>query len=291
MVDINAELVRKLINAQFAKWSDLPIKPVEKSGHDNRTFHLGDRMTVRMPSEAHYAPQVDKELHWLPKLRPHLTLPISTPLEKGEPTLDYPYPWSINEWIEGETVHYDRVNDLNRFANDLAKFLLELQAIDTSGGPVAGKHNFYRGGLLSVYDKETQTALEMLKTELPTDKLKEIWSIALESKWQKDSVWVHGDIAPGNLLVKDGKLCAVIDFGVLGIGDPSCDYAIAWTFFDQENRTTFYHSLGCDKGTWNRARGWALWKALITYKDKDQAIAVHAKRTIDAILEEYSLSK
>ncbi|GGH23554.1 aminoglycoside phosphotransferase family protein [Paenibacillus segetis] len=290
MVEINKELVQQLIDQQFPQWSGLLISPVEKSGHDNRTFHLGDKRTVRLPSGPEYAPQVVKELAWLPKLQPFLSLPISTPLAKGESTKDYPFPWSINLWIEGDTVNYNRVTDLNQLAVDLAALLKELQSIDTSGGPVAGEHNFYRGGLLSVYHHETQTALEELKSELPTDKINDIWSLALESKWQSTPVWVHGDIAPGNLLVKNGKLCGVIDFGILGMGDPACDYAMAWTFFDQDSRRTFYNSLGCDEDTWNRARGWALWKALITYNDTDCEIATSAKKTIGAILEECKLT-
>ena len=284
MIEINKELVQKLIKDQFPNWDCLSIYPVEKSGHDNRTFHLGDNMTVRLPSGENYVSQVEKELFWLPKLKKYLSLPISTPLVKGEPTEEYPFPWSINQWIEGDAANYDNVTDLNQFAVDLAKFLKELQAIDASNGPVAGNHNFYRGGDLSVYHEETQTALKNLKSQLQTDKLNDIWSIALASKWTEENVWVHGDVAPGNLLVKNGRLCGVIDFGILGVGDPSCDYAMAWTFFDKESRRTFFKELGCDKDTWNRARGWALWKALITYSDKD--MGENAKHTIDVITEE-----
>lgn len=289
MIEINKELVQKLISNQFSEWSDLAICPVEKSGHDNRTFHLGDQMSVRLPSGEDYTAQVEKELFWLPKLKPFLSLPISTPLAKGEPGIDYPFPWSINLWIEGDTLSKDNTKDLDQLAVDLAGFLKELQAIDTSGGPGAGSHNFYRGGLLSIYHEETQTALRNLKSELQVDKLNDIWLLALESKWTKKDVWVHGDIAPGNLLVKNGKLCAVIDFGILGVGDPACDYAMAWTFFDKESGKTFFEALACDQDTWNRARGWALWKALITYDkcDKNSPMAIEARKTIDVILEDY----
>ncbi|MGZ9584321.1 aminoglycoside phosphotransferase family protein [Paenibacillus marinisediminis] len=288
MIEINTELVKTLIQKQFPEWMHLPIRPVEKSGHDNRTFHLGDHMTVRLPSGEGYAPQVEKELYWLPKLKPLLSLPISTPLAKGEPTELYPYPWSINQWIKGETVNHANAKNLNQFAADLARFLKELQSIDASDGPIAGAHNFYRGGDLSIYHDQMQAALEHLQALLPTDRLNDIWSTAMKSKWTKRNVWVHGDVAPGNLLVQDGNLCAVIDFGILGVGDPACDYVMAWTFFDQESRSTFYEALECDEDTWNRARGWALWKALITYDghDKDSSMALEAKRTIDAILEE-----
>lgn len=293
MIEINRELVSRLINKQFSEWSILPIEPVVKSGNDNRTFHLGNEMSVRLPSRECYVPQVEKELFWLPKLRPYLSLPISEPIAKGEPAEGYPWVWSINKWLEGETVSYHNISSLNQFAIDLAGFLKELQTINSSNGPIAGKHNFFRGGSLSVYNEETRTAIESLQSILEPEVLTEIWNAALQSEWQKKPVWVHGDIASGNLLVNEGKLCGVIDFGILGIGDPACDLTMAWTFFDEESRKTFMDSMGLDKNTWNRARGWALWKALITFDalEKDSLIAVDAKRIIDTIEKDYQQTK
>ncbi|HHF7367711.1 TPA: aminoglycoside phosphotransferase family protein [Legionella bozemanae] len=262
-VPIDVSLVRKLIDAQFPQWSDLPIKPVAFSGWDNRTFHLGTEMTVRLPSASFYALQVEKEQLWLPYLAPHLSLPIPTPLAKGEPVADYPWPWSIYRWIEGQTASIERIKDMELFAADLAQFLLELQKIDAEGGPVAGEHSFYRGGALSTYDAEVQEAIKILDRHTDTEIFSSIWSEALSKSWQGKPVWIHGDIAVGNLLVKEGCLCAVIDFGQLAIGDPACDLVIAWTFFKEESRNTFRKVLQLDTATWARARGWALWKALI----------------------------
>jgi aminoglycoside phosphotransferase (APT) family kinase protein len=134
-VNISIETVSKLVKAQFPKYKELKIKPVEKSGHDNRTFHLGDDMTIRMPSDSCYVPQVEKESRWLPYLAENLSLPITTTIEKGIPTSYYPYPWSINKWIDGETLNTHNV-DLKQFAIYLAKFLKELHSIDCSGGPL-----------------------------------------------------------------------------------------------------------------------------------------------------------
>lgn len=130
----------------------------------------------------------------------------------------------------GETVTKQNVRDLNGFAADLGSFLIELQSIDASNGPIAGEHNFYRGGLISVYDEEARVAIENNKDVFDETLLKHLWDLALRSTWDRKPVWVHGDVVPGNLLVKDGKLCAVIDFGILGVGDPACDAAMAWTF-------------------------------------------------------------
>ena len=165
MNQIDTGLVKRLIREQFPEWAHLEVKPVKFSGHDNRTFQLGDKMSVRLPSDAAYAPQVEKENKWLPILSKEL-LPISTPIAKGNPSEAYPWPWSINKWIEGETVTKQNVRDLSKFAAHLGSFLVELQSIDASKGPIAGAHNFYRGGLISVYDEEARDAIENNKDVL-----------------------------------------------------------------------------------------------------------------------------
>ncbi|HGH7174092.1 TPA: aminoglycoside phosphotransferase family protein [Bacillus wiedmannii] len=290
MNQIDIDLVKRLIGEQFPEWANLEVKPVKFSGHDNRTFHLGDEMSVRLPSDVAYAPQVEKENKWLPILSKELSLPIFIPLAKGNPSEAYPWPWSINKWIEGETVTKQNVRDLSEFAAELGSFLVELQSIDASNGPIAGAHNFYRGGLISVYDEEARDAIENNKDFFDEIILKHLWDLALQSTWERKPVWVHGDVAPGNLLVKDGKLCAVIDFGILGVGDPACDAAMAWTFFDKNSRNVFKKVLRMDEETWNRARGWALWKALITYdanKASNRIVADESYRVIQVIMDDY----
>lgn len=284
MIEITVELVEKLIKKQFPMWSNLKVKPVEKSGHDNRTFHLGEKMTVRLPSGEDYVSQVEKEMKWLPKLQAFISLPISSPIEKGEPSMDYPFPWSINRYIVGETARYSNIADLKQFARELADFLKELQAIDITDAPSAGKHNFYRGASLMVYHNQTEAALNDLKNILPTDILRKVWEQAIIALWDGKAVWIHGDIAPGNLLVNNGGLCGVIDFGIMGIGDPACDYAMAWTFFDEGSRGELLKNI--DNGTVCRARGWALWKALITYNNINVEVRNNARFTIKAILDE-----
>lgn len=294
MITINADLVKKLIKEQFPQWSNLDIKPVKNGGNDNRTFHLGEELSVRLPSEEAYSYQVEKEQKWLPILAEKLSFTIPTPIAKGVANEDYPWSWSIYKWLEGETLSYKKIDGLSQFAKDLGTFLNEFQAIDASEGPLAGQHNFYRGGSLLIYDKESRNSIENNKNSFDLHILNEIWDLALDSKWVSNPVWVHGDIAPGNILVKDGKLSAVIDFGILGVGDPSCDAAIAWTFFDETSRGEFKKVLNIDGGTWNRARGWALWKALITYdayKDTVKIMADEAYRTILTIIDDYKLNK
>jgi len=138
-------LVSRLIKEQFPQWANLQIEPVEHSGHDNRTFHLGEEMTVRLPSGEEYVPQVEKEMKWLPVLAGRLSLPISSPVAQGKADGLYPFPWSVNKYIPGETLHKNNILDINQFAAALADFLKELQSIDTKGAPLAGEHNFFRG--------------------------------------------------------------------------------------------------------------------------------------------------
>jgi aminoglycoside phosphotransferase (APT) family kinase protein len=226
-VHIDADLVRRLVAAQFPRWADLSVRPVEAGGWDNRTFHLGPRMTARLPSAAQYALQVEKEHRWLPKLAPLLPLPIPIPLAKGAPADGYPWPWSVYRWLEGETAGVGRIADLRRFATDLAEFLNALGRIDPAGGPPPGRHNFLRGGPLAVYDAETRRAIAALEGRIDTDAAGAVWEAALGAEWDGSPVWFHGDVASGNLLVEDGRLSAVIDFGTSGVGDPACDLAIA----------------------------------------------------------------
>jgi aminoglycoside phosphotransferase (APT) family kinase protein len=263
MPEIDATLVKQLIRAQFPEWAELAIAPVQNGGWDNRTFRLGDSMSVRLPSALAYVAQVEKEHRWLPVLRPHLPLPIPVPLGLGAPGAGYPWPWSVYGWLDGEPAHAGRIDGLGRFAADLAQFLVALRGIDARG-PVAGAHNFHRGGSLTIYDAETRWSIGVLADEIDVAAVTEVWDLALATSWQGPPVWVHGDVAQTNLLVKEGRLNAVIDFGCTGVGDPSCDLVIAWTFLDPGSREKFRSAVALDWATWMRARGWAIWKALIT---------------------------
>ncbi|HEV2757657.1 MAG TPA: aminoglycoside phosphotransferase family protein [Actinomycetota bacterium] len=264
--DITPELVSRLIAEQLPQWSDLPIAPVEHDGWDNTTFRLGTDKLVRLPSSRWYVEQVEKEQHWLPILAEQLPLPIPEPLAKGEPGAGFPRPWSVYRWHDGDLATIDRIPDLPGFASDLAGFLTKLFAIDPTGGPSPGQHNFFRGAPVGTYDAETRYAIEALAGEIDAGAAAAVWEAALAATWQGPPVWFHGDVSPSNLLVVDGRLAAVIDFGCSGVGDPACDLTIAWTFFHGPSREAFRAGVPVDDPTWARARGWALWKALITLR-------------------------
>jgi aminoglycoside phosphotransferase (APT) family kinase protein len=274
---ITAALVSRLVAGQFPQWAHLPVTPVEVDGWDNRTYRLGARLTVRLPTHASYVAAIDKEDRWLPVLAPRLPVPIPTPLATGVPGAGYPFRWSVRRWLPGETARRDRVRSPG-FAKSIAEFILALHQVEPSDGPPAGAHSFYRGAPLAHYDAETHRALTALDGVIDVDRAAAVWAAALDATWEGPAVWFHGDIASGNLLVgDDGALAAVIDFGTSGVGDPACDLVIAWTFFAGVDRQEFRRAVGAggaggagsaDAGMWARARGWALWKALISLADE-----------------------
>lgn len=286
-VDIGVALVARLVATQFPRWAHLPITPVSSGGWDNRTFHLGEQMTVRLPSAEQYALQVEKEHRWLPKLAPLLPLPIPFPLAMGAPGEGYEWPWSIYRWLDGEIATHPLIEDLAQFAASLAEFLTCLQRVDASDGPPPGRHNFFRGGPLTVYDGETRQAISVLGDRIDATAAVAIWETALAADWRGTPVWFHGDVSPGNLLVDEGRLTAVIDFGTSGVGDPACDLAIAWTFFHDESRRTFREAMPGDEAMWARGRGWTLWKALIVLAalpGTNSAEARNAQRVLNEVI-------
>ena len=290
---IDASLVRRLVRAQFPQWADLPVTPVEFGGWDNRTFRLGEGMAVRLPSDEGYTPQVDKEHRWLPILAPQLPLPIPVPLAKGVPAEGYPFDWSVYRWLDGENASIERIDDLSEFATTLADFLTALQRIDPTGGPPPGQPSFFRGGPLETYDADTRRAIDALNGQIASDTATAVWETAIAAPWHGAPVWFHGDVSIGNLLVRDGCLAAVIDFGCSGVGDPACDVTIAWTLLSGESREAFRTALSVDSATWARGRGWALWKALITlaeHLDTNPVAVSTARRVIDHVVADHERS-
>ncbi|HEY2076903.1 MAG TPA: aminoglycoside phosphotransferase family protein [Streptosporangiaceae bacterium] len=290
-ITVDAEQVRRLVERQFPQWAGLPVQPVADGGWDNWTFHLGAEMVVRLPSASEYALAVDKEHRWLPALARQLPLPIPVPVVKGEPGAGYPYSWSVYQWLGGEPASADRIADPVRFAVDLAGFLTALQSIDPAEGPRPGKHNWFRGGTLRTYDRQVQDALAKLDGHVGVGLAREIWTSGLDARWDGVESWFHGDVAAGNLLLNDGKLMAVIDFGTCGVGDPACDLAIAWTLLTGEGRQAFRERLSVGEAAWARGRGWALWKTLATCAytlGDDDEDAASAQRVLGEIFSEYT---
>lgn len=286
---LNIELASKLIAEQFPEYAGLPITDVEKQGHDNRTYRLGSDMLIRMPTASHYALKVPKEQKLLPQLAKRLSINIPAPIKMGNPSLDYPYPFSIYKWLPGKSINLLSLTDQEKeqLAFDLAKFLKDLQAITDVEGSGPGQHNWWRGDHVSVYDKGAREQIAELSQIIDSNQALDLWDKACSTTWNKTPVWIHGDFAIGNLLMDDGKLSAVIDFGGAAVGDPACDLVIAWTYLSGKARKIFISEMEMDRDTWLRARAWALWKAtfeLCQITDKNSADALLQKRIIDEVI-------
>lgn len=228
-MEISASLVRDLLREQFPTWADLPVEPVPRQGNDNRTFRLGDHLSVRLPSAEPYAAGITKENQALPIFSRRVTTQLPDVVGTGAPSELFPFPWSVRRWLPG--IILTEATNLHRdqFAEDLAQFLVQLRSVSTEDGPACGQHSFFRGCHPSVYADQVQQSLAELGGAVDQAACRSIWQEGQVSAWPYKPVWFHGDIAEGNLLVQGIGLGAVIDFGTCGVGDPACDLVIAWT--------------------------------------------------------------
>jgi len=283
-VDIDAAVVAELVEEQFPRWAHLPVRAVARQGWDNRTFRLGEDLSVRLPVAESYATAVQKESRALEFLAGRLPVAVPSVVALGEPGRGYPFPWSIRRWLDGDTV--DRVAGLDRvrLAVDLGGLLRVLRSLPVHAGQAAGRHSFLRGSHPSVYSDDVHAALQRLDDTVDTENCRSVWLAATSSVWESSPVWFHGDVAVGNLLVSDGSLSAMIDFGTCGVGDPACDLVMAWTYFEGDARDAFRDAVGLDDATWGRARGWALWKALVTLSSGSGPGGDNSRRVLHEVL-------
>jgi aminoglycoside phosphotransferase (APT) family kinase protein len=282
-VDIDAQLVGQLVAEQFPRWADLSISVVRSTGTVNAIYRLGDQLCVRLPRLASWAGTLDKERHWLPKLAPHLSLRVPEPVAEGHPGGSYPFSWAIYRWIDGQVYVDELVDDEHQAAMDLAQFITELRHID----PVVGAP---RGGRMPLgeLDTLTRSRIESASDVIDADAAIAAWEYALTaSAWDGPPVWIHADLLRSNVLVNEGRLAAVIDFGSAGMGDPAADVIAAWSIFSAAGRGTFRRALDVDDSTWSRARGFALHQAAMAipyYLETNPGFVALAKRTLEEIL-------
>jgi aminoglycoside phosphotransferase (APT) family kinase protein len=259
-VDTDITLVRRLLAAQFPQWAALRIDEVASYGTDHDIYRLGDHLAARMPRIGWAVGQATKEREWLPKLAPQLPLAVPVPLVIGRPAEGYPFEWSVYEWLPGENAS-SHIQDLHQAAIDLAAFIQALRQVDTSGAHPRPVHG--RGGPLIEGDEQVRRSITDLGDRIDGDTTLLLWEESLSAPaWHGEEVWVHGDLLPGNMLVVDGRLSAVIDFGGLNVGDPACDLQPAWNMFAGESRRRFLDELEVDEASWLRGRGWALYQAV-----------------------------
>lgn len=253
-------LVHRLLAGQFPQWADLPIEPVASYGTDHDIYRLGDHLAARLPRIGWATAQAAKEAAWLPKLAPHLPLALPVQVARGHPAEGYPFDWSIYEWLPGENAN-GTIADLEQAAVDLATFVRALQRVDTAGA--YHRPRGARGAPLTELDWSVRRAIGQLGDRIDGAAALRSWEESLHAPvWVGQEVWVHGDLLPGNLLVVDGQLSAVIDWGSLNVGDPACDLQPAWNVFVGASRRRFRAELDVDAASWLRGRGWALAQAV-----------------------------
>jgi len=282
-VDIDESLVRQLLKEQFPQWADLPISPVKSAGTDNAIYRLGEDKCVRLPRVPSAAKDVEKEQLWLPLFASTLPLVIPVPVGNGAANNNYPFKWSIFTWVEGRDATVESITDQTQAATTLAEFILALQTMNTTNAPFSR-----RGVPLVAQDQEVRQAINSLNGKIDTQAVITLWNKSLQvPNWDKNPVWSHGDLLPSNLLIQNGSLTAVIDFGLMGVGDPACDLISAWSVFSASGRQVFRSALGVDEATWLRGRGWALSVALIIlpyYEKTNLGLVAIAKRILNEIL-------
>ena len=299
-VVIDESLVRRLLAAQFPRWAELPVEPVERPGVDNMTYRLGAGMSVRLPRYPRWAGQVVREQRWLPYLAPRLPLAVPVPLAQGAPGEGYPFPWSVYRWLDGDRATPRELDDPRRTARELAEFLGALWAIDPAGGPPPEWSNGFRG-VAPGDGRDSPLAAGRMRARIAalegladTDAITAVWQSALAApEWSGPPVWIHGDPAPGNLLARHGRLSAVIDFGTVAVGDPACDLIAAWTWLDADAREVFRAALPIDDATWTRGRAWGLSAVLPSARaladpDLDPARAAAARHRLDALIADHA---
>lgn len=280
-VRTDSVLVQRLVAGQFPQWADRVVRPVPSAGTDNAIYRLGDDLAVRLPRIESAVDQVEFEHEWLPVLARHLPVAVPEPCAVGRPAEGYPWPWSIYRWVDGEHPTEGNV-DQRRFAADLGELVASLRRADTTGARAG-----YRGGPLSGRDESTRKWIGAARGLVDVDALVSAWEAALAAPaWDGPPVWTHGDLLTGNVLVKDGRLCGLIDFGAAGVGDPACDAMAAWTLLDSDSREVFRATAGFDDATWARGKGWALTfvSALTYYRTTNPTMYAIAERAVTAVL-------
>ena len=287
-VDIDTATVHRLLGGQLPDLAGLPLRQVPSGGTDNAVFRLGDDLAVRMPLRPDAVGGLLKEIRWLPLVAPHLSLDVPEVVAAGAPSGDYPFPWAVVRWLPGEDATTARIDSVRELALTVAGFVAELRAIDMTGAPAPGSAGFGRGGPLAGRDDEFRTALAQCEGLLDVDRVRAVWDDALAAPdWDGPPVWLHADLLPANVLVRDGTVAGILDFGTMAPGDPAYDVTPAWHLLDRDSRAVFRAALDVDEATWRRARGLVVSGGVIAlpyYLHTNPTMVAAARRGIGAVL-------
>ncbi|WP_189823896.1 aminoglycoside phosphotransferase family protein [Streptomyces finlayi] len=274
---IDAPLVRGLLEEQHPDLAGLELSRV-RGGWDMQMWRLGEELAVRLPLTPRGPELLRNELRWLPELAGRLPLPVSVPVRAGEPTERFPRPWSVTAWLPGEPADAAPVADEHRLeaADALAGFLRALHVpapADAPGNPT--REWTLAAASDSVADMVRKDLAEgdaSAVRSVGVDRLNALWEDAVAAPaWEGPRVWRHTDLHPANVVVTDGRLSGVIDFGDLCAGDPAHDLAAAWNLLPSgppgaqpATVARFFAGYGeVDEATVRRAKGFALTRALM----------------------------
>jgi aminoglycoside phosphotransferase (APT) family kinase protein len=275
---IDLSLVRALVDRALPEWSSLALTPLRATGSSNALFRLGDELLIRLPRQPGGSATIEKEAHWLPQIGPLLPVSVPEVVAVREPDLGYPERWSVVRWLEGDVpMAVDPAlgagPTCQALARDLAAVVAALHDIPVPDSALADPQlRWYRGAPLGSMDDTTRRSVaacrDIAGLDLDLDAALRIWEAAMalpESDQGSTPRWYHGDLMAENLLVRDGRLAAVLDFGGLAVGNPTVDLVVAWEVLDASSREVFRRALEVDETSWLRGRAWALSLALMTF--------------------------
>ena len=287
-VDIDDALVRQLLAAQMPALAALPLHRVASGGTENAVFRLGDELAVRMPLAPGAVGGLVKEVRWLPVLAAHLSLDVPEVVATGEPGAGYPFPWAVVRWLPGRDALSGGLVSLGDAARAIGQFVAELQDIDMTDAPAPGSEGFVRGGPVGGRDAAFRAALADCAGLIDVERVSRVWDDALAApEWDGAPVWLHADLIPGNVLVRNGRVAGVLDFGAMATGDPAYDVTAGWHLLDEHSRPAFLDAVGADDATCRRARGLVVSGAVIAlpyYLHTNPAMVATARRGLDEVL-------
>lgn len=284
-IEADVELVRRLLAAQAPQWVDLPLTTVASAGVNHGIFRLGEHLTVRVPQSEWVANHVRKEHRWLPQFVGRLPLEVPSIAAAGVPDDHFPWHWSVYGWLAGREAVESAPLDERATALALADLVRELHLVPTSNGPRAGLHSGLRGTPLPVRDDVVRAALVSIPGQFDVPAATAAWEAALRvPAWRQSPVWIHGDMHPGNLLVREGALSGLVDWEMMCVGDPALDLSGAWMVLSDAGRQVMRNALPLDDHTWARARGWALCIGVIAaayYHDSNPVLAGFSRKAAE----------
>ncbi|HEX2132459.1 MAG TPA: aminoglycoside phosphotransferase family protein [Actinophytocola sp.] len=252
------DLVRALLREQHPDLAALELRDVV-GGWDNQQWRLGAELAVRLPRTERAPALLRTEQTWLPVLAERLPLPTPTPVRIGEPSALFEHTWTITRWVEGEPADYAPITRADA-AETLAGFLQTLHQRAPAEAPTSHTRGIPLAGLQDGFT----SSLEVLADDATAGAAREIWEKAVAAPaWHGAPMWLHGDLHPANVVVRDGTLSGVIDFGEMCAGDPATDLSAAWILLPAGTACRFFGTYGdADEATVARARGWAVLRAL-----------------------------